>query len=345
MKQAEPEVPLDGGSHSQAVRLGRTVRRATHPWSSSVFELLQHLEQEGFSGAPRALGIDERGREVVTYVEGSAGVNLPDADAGPVQAVDHWVWRDDVLVHLGLLVRKYHDAAATFPLAGREWQLEARHPVETICHNDLAPSNVVFRAGVPAALIDWEAAAPGPRAWDLGFAAWRWVPFWPEERCRAAGLPTGTAEQGAPAQLAARRLWPRAESSLRADSGHSDAAIPGPPLRARSCRLGVGGSPAPPWSSQRSRRRDRMGGAPRSRAGRVIASWTSVALPDCCSAIGQRNQRAVVARLAGAPGQRRVTAVVGGTGGAGPRWRSGARQGARGRGGRRPEGRACRRRR
>jgi hypothetical protein len=195
MKQAEPEVPLDGGSHSQAVRLGRTVRRATHPWSSSVFELLQHLEQEGFSGAPRALGIDERGREVVTYVEGSAGVNLPDADAGPVQAVDHWVWRDDVLVHLGLLVRKYHDAAATFPLAGREWQLEARHPVETICHNDLAPSNVVFRAGVPAALIDWEAAAPGPRAWDLGFAAWRWVPFWPEERCRAAGLPTGTAEQ------------------------------------------------------------------------------------------------------------------------------------------------------
>lgn len=67
--------------------------------------------------------------------------------------------------------------------------------METICHNDLAPSNVVFRAGVPVALIDWEAAAPGPRAWDLGFAAWRWVPFWPEKRCRAAGLPTGTAEQ------------------------------------------------------------------------------------------------------------------------------------------------------
>lgn len=126
---------------------------------------------------------------------GSAGVDLPDADAGSVRGVDHWVWRDDVLVQLGVLVRRYHDAAATFSWAGREWQLEVRQPVETVCHNDLAPSNVVFRAGVPVALIDWEAAAPGPRAWDLGFAAWRWVPFWSEERCRAAGLPTGTVEK------------------------------------------------------------------------------------------------------------------------------------------------------
>ncbi len=44
-------------------------------------------------------------------------------------------------------------------------------------------------------MIDWEAAEPGPRAWDLGFAAWRWVPFLSEERCRAAGLPPGAAEK------------------------------------------------------------------------------------------------------------------------------------------------------
>jgi Phosphotransferase enzyme family len=70
-----------------------------------------------------------------------------------------------------------------------------QQPVETICHNDVAPSNVVFRAGVPVALIDWEAASPGPRAADLGFAAWRWVPLWSEERCRAAGLPTSVHEK------------------------------------------------------------------------------------------------------------------------------------------------------
>lgn len=191
----EPEVPLDGGSHSQAVRVGKKVRRMGHPWSPNVLDLLRHVEHEGFHGAPRALGLDERGREVLTFVDGDVGVALPDVDAGPVEEIDHWVWRDDVLVNLGVLVRRYHDAAATFPWAGREWQVEVQHPVETICHNDLAPSNAVFRAGLPVALIDWEAAAPGPRAWDLGFAAWRWVPFWSEERCRAAGLPTGTPEK------------------------------------------------------------------------------------------------------------------------------------------------------
>ena len=75
------------------------------------------------------------------------------------------------------LIRAYHDAAATFPWAEREWCFEPRLPVETVCHNELLPSNTVFRAGVPVVLIDWDTAAPGPRAWDLGMAAWRWVPF------------------------------------------------------------------------------------------------------------------------------------------------------------------------
>lgn len=190
----EPEIPLAGGSHSEAVRVGGTVRRVGRPWSSDVLELLRHVEGQGFGGAPRALGFDDRGREVLTYLDGETGVDLPEPDAGPIPD-DHWVRRDDVLVRLGGLVRAYHDAAATFPWTGREWQVPVRQPVETVCHNDLKPGNVVFRAGVPVALIDWESAAPGPRAWDLGYAAWYWVPFWSEERCRAAGLPTSIADK------------------------------------------------------------------------------------------------------------------------------------------------------
>ncbi|WP_212612852.1 phosphotransferase [Pseudonocardia hierapolitana] len=159
-----------------------------------MLDLLRHLEREGFGGAPRALGFDDRGREVLTFVDGRSGARPAETDVGPVRE-GHRVWRDDVLVHLGGLLRAYHDAAATFPWTGREWQLEVRRPVETICHNDLSPGNVVFRAGVPVALIDWESAAPGPRAWDLGYAAWNWVPFSSEERCRAAGLPTSIAEK------------------------------------------------------------------------------------------------------------------------------------------------------
>lgn len=189
------EIALQGGSHSEAARVGQTVRRVPRPWSSSVQDLLRHVEDEGFLGAPRALGFDEQGREVLTYVPGEVGVGLPEAAEGHVDDAGHWVWRDDVLKSLGSLLREYHDAAVAFPWAGRTWQVAVQEPVETICHNDLAPANVIFRAGLPAALIDWEAAAPGPRAHDLGFAAWRWVPFWPDERCRAAGLPTGTAEK------------------------------------------------------------------------------------------------------------------------------------------------------
>jgi Ser/Thr protein kinase RdoA (MazF antagonist) len=47
--------------------------------------------------------------------------------------------------------------------------------LEVICHNDLSPCNAVFRAGVPVALIDFDAACPGTRAFDLGYAAWLWL--------------------------------------------------------------------------------------------------------------------------------------------------------------------------
>lgn len=197
----EPEIPLvpprrvGGDSHSRVrVRVGQTVRRTGYSWSSAVLDLLRHVEREGFAGAPRALGFDDQGREVLTYIEGEVGAQRRPGQPGGGDLPDY-VWRDDVLVHLGALIRAYHDAAATFPWPGREWMFEARQPVETVCHNEVFPWNTVFRAGVPVAFIDWDTAAPGPRAWDLGFIACSWVPFWHDAKCRAAGLPTGIAEK------------------------------------------------------------------------------------------------------------------------------------------------------
>ena len=46
-----------------------------------------------------------------------------------------------------------------------------------ICHNDFAPYNLVFRDGLPVGAIDFEAASPGPRAWDLAYLAYRLVPL------------------------------------------------------------------------------------------------------------------------------------------------------------------------
>jgi len=191
---SDEEVRLAGGSHSTVVRVGSTVRRASRPCSSAVLELLRHVESEGFDGAPRALGFDDQGREVLSYIEGEVGYGdafIPDQGGRFDRRLPEFVWDDHVLVHLGALIRAYHDAAATFRWAGREWLFEPRQPVETMCHNELFPSNTVFRAGVPVAFIDWDTAAPGPRVWDLGVAAWRWVPFARDEKCSAIGLPTG----------------------------------------------------------------------------------------------------------------------------------------------------------
>jgi hypothetical protein len=200
----EAEIPLvperffpDATSRVR-VRVGQTVRRTSYAWSPAVLDLLRHVEREGFAGAPRSLGFDDQGREVLTYIEGEVGRGeefIPDQGGRFDLRLPNFVWRDDVLVHLGALIRSYHDAAATFPWADRQWCFDARQPVETVCHNEIFPWNTVFRAGLPVALIDWDTAAPGPRAWDLGAVAWRWVPFFRDEKCRAHGLPAGLADK------------------------------------------------------------------------------------------------------------------------------------------------------
>src|SRR5439155_1660988 len=82
----------------------------------------------------------EQGREVLTYVEGEVVRSdgfVPDQGGRFDMRAPDYLWRDEVLVHLGGLIRAYHDAAATFPWAGREWYSDARQPAETVCHNDL----------------------------------------------------------------------------------------------------------------------------------------------------------------------------------------------------------------
>jgi hypothetical protein len=160
------------------VRLDDTVRRPAGSWTPAVHALLRHFEAVGFDGAPRALGIDDDGREVLAFVPGATAP--PPTD-------------DDAVFELGRLIRAMHDAQEAFvPPADARWQIAPGTVLgdEVICHNDPLGTNVVVRDGRPVALIDWELAAPGPRLVDVVAAAAWWVPLRRDEGARRWGLPT-----------------------------------------------------------------------------------------------------------------------------------------------------------
>ena len=165
------EVPLPAGNIADAAKLGDTVRRRTGPWTPAVHALLRHLERAGFDGSPRVLGVDEHGRESLSYIEGDAPVGWPEPYPG-------WVWSAEALESAAMLLRRYHDAVASFvPPRGARWRLPlGPGPHDIVCHNDVAPWNSVFRDGRVFALVDWDHASPGSRAWDLAYAVWTWAP-------------------------------------------------------------------------------------------------------------------------------------------------------------------------
>jgi len=173
------EIPLAGGDVTEGVvRVGGTVRRPAGPHSPLVHALLAHLEAAGFEGAPRFLGIDAAGREVLSYLEGEvAGRPRPP-----------WIADEARLASVGRLVRAYDDAAASFvpppdALAGTSpaeppgIPPAPAYPPELIGHVDITLDNVVFRNGRAYALIDFDLAKPVTRADEMFNAMLWWGPL------------------------------------------------------------------------------------------------------------------------------------------------------------------------
>jgi hypothetical protein len=151
---AAEEVPLTGGRVTAGVvRIEETVRRPLGAHSPFVHGVLRHLEARALPGVPRLLGIDAQGREILSFLHGDVPSELGN-------------FSDRQLAAAARLLRQLHDAAADCDLRGDR---------ETICHGDPGPCNCVFVDGMPVGMIDFDAARPGLRREDVGYAAWLWL--------------------------------------------------------------------------------------------------------------------------------------------------------------------------
>ena len=177
------EQELEGGNAGGAVRVGDTVRRATGPWTPSVHSLLQHLDRVGFVQAPKPLGIDEHGREVLSF--------LPGNTVGTTRPWPAWVHSDEALIQVAHWLRNYHAAVADFvPPDDAVWR-EGGHwqPGLIIGQNDAAPYNAAWDdQGQLVGFFDWDFAAPVSVEWDLAFTAFAWVPLHARHVVEAEGF-------------------------------------------------------------------------------------------------------------------------------------------------------------
>ena len=156
------------------------MRRQPSPRSGFVRELLDLLGELGWPGAPRFLGLDEAGREILSFLPGHTAWE-PEQPSG--------VRSDESLRRAAELVREFHDFTAGTGLAESS---------EVVCHNDLSPANTVYQdlgAGLrPVAFIDWDLAAPGRRIHDIAHVCWLYLDIGPDSWAGSGG--PGVAEIG-----------------------------------------------------------------------------------------------------------------------------------------------------
>lgn len=178
------EIALTEGGRTTVTRRGNVIFRETGPWASSVHALLRHLENVGFTAAPRVIGngFDPKGRETLTYIEGSF--------------VHPHAWSDESIAAIGRVLRTLHQATASFQPPenaiwrkwfGRELSGSGR---SVFGHCDVGPWNIVTRDGNPIAIIDWEVAGPVDPLVEFAQACWLNVQLHDDDIAELQGLPS-----------------------------------------------------------------------------------------------------------------------------------------------------------
>jgi len=149
------EIQLSGGAMTgSVVRIGDTVRRPPREGAQLMRHVLVHLERAGFEAGPRWVGLDEQGRDVLSWIDGETFVERGRMHPYVGDPPRRITFTGEQVAALMRLLRRYHDAFRD----------------DVICHGDFGPWNIVWRRGLPVAVIDFDNVYRGDPADDVAYA-------------------------------------------------------------------------------------------------------------------------------------------------------------------------------
>lgn len=146
----QEEIPFASGESGQkVVKVEDTVRKEPSENSKLVREVMTVLSSSNFQYSPNYLGIDQKGREIMTYIEG--------------KQMNHTEITLDLMKQTLGVLKRYHDIFSISELSENE---------ETLLHTDYAPWNLIVREGKLVGIIDFDKAKPGKRISDVVYICW-----------------------------------------------------------------------------------------------------------------------------------------------------------------------------
>jgi len=152
-----------GGTMNHVIKIGDTIHRQ-NMGNPLLHSYLQFLEEKGMTGTPRFLGMDEQGREILSYVAGETAESGLGFDPPCLHS-------DQAICDMARFMRRLHDVSADFlPIALKGGWVNPQLPeksYETICHGDAAIWNFALVNKRITGMFDFDQACPGTRAWDL----------------------------------------------------------------------------------------------------------------------------------------------------------------------------------